>query len=53
MIEARQHDLIVIDKKEQKEIIIDISVPADARVEEKEKVEKYQDFKRRSEDCGH
>ena len=53
MIEARQHDLIVIDKKEQKEIIIDISVPADARVEENENVEKHQDLKKRSEDCGH
>ena len=44
MIEARQHDLIVIDKKEQKEIIIDISVPADARVEEKEKSGKVPGF---------
>ena len=37
LIEARQPDLIVIDKKEQKEIIIDIAIPADVRVEEKEK----------------
>ena len=44
MIEARQHDLIVIDKKEQKEIIIDISVPADARAEEKEKSGKVPGF---------
>ena len=42
LIAARQPDLIVIDKKEQKEMIIDIAVPADVRVEkkEKEKVEK-------------
>ena len=33
----RRPDLIVIDKKEQKEIIIDIAVPADARAEEKKK----------------
>ena len=46
LIEARRPHLVVIDKKEQKEIIIDISVPADVRVEEKEKVEKYQDLKR-------
>ena len=46
LIEARRPDLIVIDKKEQKGIIIDIAVPADVRVEEKVKVERYQDLKR-------
>ena len=46
LIEARRPDLIVIDKKEQKGIIVDIAVPAYVRVEEKEKVEKYQDLKR-------
>ena len=48
LIEARRPDLIVIDKKEQKGIIIDIVVPADVRVEEKEneKVEKYQNLKK-------
>ena len=47
LIESRRPDLIVIDKKEQKEIIIDIAVPADVRVEEKEKkVEKYHDLKK-------
>ena len=48
LIEARRPDLIVIDKKEQKGIIIDIVVPPDVRVEEKEKekVEKYQDSKK-------
>ena len=35
LMEARRPDLIVIDKKEQKGIIIDIAVPADIRVEEK------------------
>ena len=48
LIEATRPDLIVFDKKEQKGIIIDIAVPANIRVEEKEKekVEKYQDLKR-------
>ena len=48
MIEARRPDIIVIDKKERNGLIIDIAVPADVRVEEKEreKVEKYQDLKR-------
>ena len=37
-----------INKKERKRITIDIAVPADAKVEEKEqkKMEKYQDLKR-------
>ena len=50
LIEARRPDLIFIDKKEQKAIIIDIDVPADVRVEEKEKekVENYQDLKKES-----
>ena len=48
LIDARRPDLIVIDKKEQKGIIIDITIPDDVTVEEKEKekVEKYQDLKK-------
>ena len=48
VIEARRPDIIVINKKERKGIIIDIAVPADAIVGEKEreKEEKYQDLKR-------
>ena len=48
LIEARRPDLIVIDKKEQKGIIIDIAVSADVGVEgkEKEQVEKYQNLKK-------
>ena len=48
LIEARRPDLIVIDKKKQRGIIIDIAVPADVRIEEKEKekVKKHQDLKR-------
>ena len=47
-IEARRPDIVPIDKKERKEIIIVIAVPADVRVgkKEREKVEKYQDLKR-------
>ena len=47
LMQARRPDLIVNDKKEQKEIIIDIAVLADIRLEkkEKEKAEKYQDLK--------
>ena len=48
MIEARRPDIVVIDKKEKSCIIVDIAVPADGRVHEKEreKVEKYQDLQR-------
>ena len=48
MIEARRADIILIDKKDRKGIIIDIAVPTDVRVGEKEteKVEKYHDLKR-------
>ena len=48
MIEARRPDIVEIDKKERVCIIVDITVPADRRVEEKkqEKVEKFQDLKR-------
>ena len=47
VIEARRPDIILIDKKERKGIIINIAVPADVRVggKEREKVEKYQDLK--------
>ena len=36
VIEARRPDILVIDKKERKEIIINITVPADAKVGGKE-----------------
>ena len=47
VIEARRPDIILIDKKERKGIIIDTAVPADVRLGEKEreKMEKYQDLK--------
>ena len=48
MIEARRPDTILLDKKEQKGIIIEIVLPADVRVRKKdtEKVKKHQDLKR-------
>ena len=48
VIEARRPDIILIDKKAQKGIIIDIAVPADVRVgvKERERLEKYQGLKR-------
>ena len=48
LIEARRPDIIIVDKKEHKGLIIDIAVPGDVNVGEKEKeqVEKYQDLKR-------
>ena len=55
MIGARRTDIILIDKKDRKGIIIDIAVPTNVRVGEKEteKVEKYHNLKRdRLEDCG-
>ena len=54
MIEARRPDIIVIDQKEQKGIIIDIAVPADVtlREKEKEKEEKYRDLRRGIGNCG-
>ena len=47
--EARRPNIISIDKKERKGIIIDITVPADVRVGEKEreKMENYKDLKRK------
>ena len=49
MIEAIKSDIIIIDKKERKGIIIDIALPADVRVGEKEreKVENKPGFEER------
>jgi len=45
VIEARRPDLVVVDKKDRTCKIIDVAVPGDSRIEEKEKekIEKYQD----------
>ena len=48
VIEARRPDIILVDKENKVCTIIDVAVPGDIRVGEKEteKVEKYQDLKR-------
>ena len=47
-IEARHPDIVIIDKRGQSGIILDIAVPTNGRVHEKEreKVEKYQELRR-------
>jgi hypothetical protein len=46
IIEARRPDLVVVDKQNSETLIIDIAVPGDFRVVEKEreKISKYQDL---------
>ena len=46
--EARRPDLILIDKKAKSCVIIDVAIPGDCRIREKEieKIEKYQNLKR-------
>ena len=47
VIEARRPDLVLVDKKKKSCVIIDITVPGDCRIREKEmeKIEKYQNLK--------
>ena len=47
VIEARRPDLVLVDKKKKSCVIIDIAVPGDCRIREKEmgKIEKYQNLK--------
>ena len=44
MVEARRSDIIFVDKQAREAKIIDIAIPGDARVKDKEleKIEKYQ-----------
>jgi len=46
VIEARGPDIVVVDKRNAEKTIIDIAVPGDYRVKEKEseKIGKYQDL---------
>ena len=46
VIEARRPDIVLIDKKNKETMIIDVAVPGDFRVKEKEieKITKYQDL---------
>ena len=43
-IEARRRDIVVTDKKEREVVIIDVAIPGDDRVKDKEleRLEKYQ-----------
>ena len=47
-IKARQPDIALVNKNEKSCAIIDIAIPGDIRVSEKEqkKIEKYQELKR-------
>ena len=48
MIEARRPDIVVLHKKEKKCLIVDVAVPGDCKIneKEKEKIDKYQDLRR-------
>ena len=48
VIEARRLDLILVDKKAKSCVIIDVAIPGDCRIREKEieKIEKYHNLKR-------
>ena len=52
MIEARRSDILLVDKKNKEVKIMEIAVPGDSRVKEKEleKIEKYQYLR---EEIGH
>ena len=52
IIKARSPDMIIVEKKNNKCQIIDFAVPFDTRVDEKEKIFKYQDLARELENCG-
>ena len=47
-IEARRPDIVIINKVEKSAIIIDVAIPGDKRIDEKEKekIEKFQNIKR-------
>ena len=49
-IQARRPDIILVNRKENEYIVIDIAVPGDASIadidKEKEKIQKYQDIRR-------
>ena len=49
VIEARRPDLILVDKKAKSCVIIDVAIPGDCKINEKEieKIEKYQSLKRK------
>ena len=54
VMKARRPDLILMDKKGKSCVIVDVAVPCDCRIREKEigKIEKYQNLKRELKDFG-
>ena len=50
VIEAKRTDLTFVDKRAKSCVIIDVAIPGDCRMREKEieKIEKYQNLKRES-----
>ena len=48
VVEARRPDLILVDKKAKLCVIIDVAIPRDCRIHDKEieKIEKYQNLKK-------
>ena len=46
MIKARRPYIANLHKKEKKCMIVDVAVPGDCRINEKEKIDKYQDLRR-------
>ena len=44
---ANELDIVVVDKKEKKEVVIDFTIPSDSNIRKKErrKLEKYQGLK--------
>ena len=53
-IDARRPDLVFIGKKEREVVIIDVAIPGDDRVKDKEleKLEKYQLLRDELQKCG-
>ena len=47
VIQARRPDIVILEKKEKKLTIVDVAVPSDVNIKNKEaeKVSKYQDLK--------
>ena len=54
VVECRKPDIVIVDKKERKCVIIDVAIPGDSRVnsKEEEKIEKYQNLKQEMVKCG-
>ena len=53
-VQARRPDIVIVDKIKKEVKLIDIAIPGDCRVKEKEqeKIEKYEQLKERLQGCG-